>query len=249
MPIEPIPIPPRDEIYQLYVVQGLTKYGLHKHYGISNGTAEKWVLKYGLDEDKALYQREQARVLEQSNDDFVEGEYAIDYESNIDPEVKRGDLTTTEAGLLSPQLAPLVSASQPNQPDYLTTENEDDNSAFAALSTRKKMAVVKLASFDEADLKKTFKEHAEEIGITEKTLLEWRKEPLFQQAFEEISMPTGKNEALFLIQRELIQLLRSGKATKDDRRLIAEWAGLTNGTVTAVQVNIIAKDPNLRNRF
>jgi hypothetical protein len=118
--------------------------------------------------------------------------------------------------------------------------DNDDSAAFDRLSPRQQKAVTLLGSSQPEHIALTNEEICSELKIAAVTLQAWRKNPVFQSALKEYSVPEFQSEALSSLQRRLLTLTRTQKDRPEDRRLLAQITGLVDGDgVTAnVQVNL-----------
>jgi hypothetical protein len=117
---------------------------------------------------------------------------------------------------------------------------DEDCAAFDRLSPRQQKAVTLLGSSQPEHIALTNEELCEELKIAVVTLQTWKKNPIFQSALKEYSVPEFQSEALSSLQRRLLTLTRTQKDRPEDRRLLAQITGLVDGDgVTAnVQVNL-----------
>ena len=209
--------PTRDELLDAMELEGLTTPARLAHkWGRSAQAARGWLQGYALSTDelvkKALEERRAARESEAAEllREPVEGEL-------VDEETHLPALPVVSSGL--------VQASAQAEPTQRQPEPED-LSAFDRLSARQQKAALVISSFG---TNLTSVEVARRADVHADTVAEWRRDATFQEAVLDLQQPLFRFEASLLVRQKLLELVATGKARPEDRRLLAEMAGLVGG--------------------
>ncbi len=208
--------PTRDEILDAIDLEGLTTPARIAHkWGRSAQAGRTWLSAYGLGTEELVQQALEERKIRRDQE-------AHDPE----PEVVEGELV--DEGTELPALVASGPALAPND------EAEDEQrSAFERLSARQQKAALIISGFA---AKLTNAEVAKKADVHEETIAEWRRDSTFQEAVLDLQEPLFRFESTLLIRQKLVELVSTGKGRPEDRRLLAELAGLI-GAQGSIQVN------------
>jgi hypothetical protein len=105
-----------------------------------------------------------------------------------------------------------------------------------------------VASVESEDLSLTNEQLAELCSVNGTTIGAWKRDPVFMAAVMELFDPVSKPAAYLLVVKDLVTRVQSGRATSDDRRLLAEYSGVIKGEQSVVNV-AVALDTDLGRRF
>lgn len=214
MSIPPLPMPPKEVLYQQYVVEGKTTYALHREYGVSYSTFAIWVLKYGLQEERALYLKQKKFDSEVAAEINADGEKTSVTESEASPEAQRGALSLVE----------------PTKSDEIL----EDQSSFARCTHRQRQFIL---AFIDNQSKMTTSEIAKSINMEPNTAHTYLKDVDVQEAILELARRNWKFFGELSLLNRIQQLEDEGKDRADDRKLKADIIGLINNK-SNISVNL-----------
>jgi transcriptional regulator with XRE-family HTH domain len=120
-----------------------------------------------------------------------------------------------------------------------------DLTPFEQLTGGQQKAVLILASMSDPERNLTNEEIANKAGVTAETLSNWRTDPTFQQATLDLLLPAARFEASLMLHKYLFDLTKNGKARPEDRRLLAELAGIV-GPQNSVSVSFNKLDWSIK---
>ena len=237
--------PSREELDHLYNTLNYSAYRIGKHYGVAFSSVKNWLLIHQLwDNEKAIAnltdgtKRRHAEeritkareVLSKAGMTIVEVVDEANQSIDANGEVNGSPNVVKQPGgnSIVPALPMVIDP----------TGGLDVESAYERLSYNQRRAVDLMA---DTVNRTTYEAVAERLGISPETLLVYRKDPVFQQALEEVQNPLFKSDLRTLYRGSLMNKLTTGKDSKEDRLLAARIvgdAGPDSTLNTAIQVNI-----------
>ena len=245
--------PSREELDHLYNTLNYSAYRIGKHYGVAFSSVKNWLLIHQLwdnekaianltDGTKRMHAEERItkarELLSKAGMTIVEVVDEANQSMDANGEVNGSPNVVQQPGgnSIVPALPTEIGPTGGNQGLGIGSDLEE--SAYERLSYNQRRAVDLMA---DTVNRTTYEAIAERIGISPETLLVYRKDPVFQQALEEVQNPLFKSDLRTLYRGSLMNKLTTGKDSKEDRLLAARIvgdAGPDSTLNTAIQVNI-----------
>lgn len=219
----PLPIPPPEEaeLRSLYLDKGLSVYAVGKKYDVDSATVKKWLRGYQIQqrtkEEQEALTREKARNAQPTKLAVIEPEFVDNEESE-----SAGRAIEISGGA--------------------ALADQDDDTIWSQLSGTQIEAVYLLASQEPDDINLTDEERATKIGVHVNTLKRWKKEPIFRECLEELHKAEWVGELKMISRTDLINRIRNGTASKEERINAFKLTGDLLPENTVVQVGIQVKD-------
>lgn len=232
-----LPYPGREKLEEL-LAEGLSVSRIAHLHGVSAQSGHRWMVKAGLKDElpsdtpdaerfKTLVKPE--RTAEEIAAELFEGQT---YEENPTSDLNiAGPTDQAESAI-----------------ETLPAVIDEDQTAYDKLSVNAKKAAMLMASVDLDDQALTATQIADLCSVTPQTVNAWKRDAGFMAAVMELFDPISKPSAYLLVVKDLVQRIKSGRASSDDRRLLAEYAGVIKGEASIVNV-AVALDTDLGRRF
>lgn len=236
----PIPMPPKPQLEQAYLIDGMSLVALGEKFGVSDVTAKKWLKLCGI---QIRSKTEQEAVAKQKYEAQVQAAISV-----VVPEIVDEGESDRVAGAIDNSGAAIVSlpASAKASASMLDAwDDEDDGSAFSRLTKRMQNAVLIYSDVDNIDL--TDGQKAEKIGIDPATLSQWKKDADFQDAVLELMDRNARFNIKANMRADLMRLSKTHMNAKD-REIVLRWLGEL-GPDTQInfnQVTVRGKDPRIQ---
>jgi transposase len=194
-----IPIPSKEELYDLYIVKNFAVPKIAKLFGHANSTVAKWMATYGL---KAL------------KDSIV-------YEAVIPPMPIENTPTVLN------ELVPV------NGEPIANSDDDDDLTGWNNLYFNQQRYIIAAGQYPTW----TQKQLAEHVSVTEQTIIAWKCNPAFQDLLYDYITQQAKHHLAPKLLYRLHELQDTKRETQEDRKLIAQIAGLINDSPN-INVNV-----------
>ena len=216
--------PTEQELRKLYLEDLRSVHSIGKMFKRSDGTIKTLLLEYGI---KVRTQSQQQRI--------------------FNARVNGVDLNAIDDGIIEGQFDITQSEAQPSDGDSrpsllpapLPLASLADESAYSRLSSKQQKAIELMSDIDNTY---TTIEIANLVGVSDETILRWKKNEDFQQALDEATKPGFISEIKMLSRKDLIKRFRTGVGLdKDTREMAFKLTGDLNMNPfqqTNVQVNI-----------
>ena len=230
----PKPVPPKQELEALYIVEGLSVYSLSGRFGVAEGTVRSWLKKYEI---PIRNKQEQFAVNDAKARKAAEAQHAqfefVD-EAKASPQDERDGSSGDSP---QPLACPTPIASAKASAASFDDEN-DDVTPFQQLSRREQALAVAYSESLIANDDATQEQIAERARCSADMLQRCLKEQTFQDAVRELTNPQFHFHGEMGLRQYALEKIQSKKVRPEELKTFAEIFGLIGPGGTNVNINL-----------